>query len=308
MAEQPASVTPSPTQVMGPRLSRPPRTHNDIFNENPTDSSRRGSPSSASSSTTTSPSTRTTRRPAAVRPRRHQQLPHAPLRPGRDLRTGAQRTNPQFYNASDRDKFEIKETVHNRHGIKRPEGYESGDPRQGLRRQAHDDLGRAPRPRATGKATIADPRNDQTLILLQLHVAFQMFHNKLVDRMRALRVSPAAVFENARRMARWHYQWMVIHEFLPAIVGKDTADSVYREVENKAPIINIKYYKPTNRTARPFIPVEFSVAAYRFGHSMTRARYTVQDVTTASHRDAPFREGRRLKRAAVRGDAPATTT
>jgi hypothetical protein len=127
------------------------------------------------------------------------------------------------------------------------------------------------------KALIADPRNDQTLIILQLHVALQMFHNKLVDRMRALGVSPAGVFENARRMARWHYQWMVIHEFLPAIVGKATADAVYKEVENKAPIINLKFYKPRNRTGRPFIPVEFAVAAYRFGHSITRPRYTVQD-------------------------------
>ena len=55
------------------------------------------------------------------------------------------------------------------------------------------------------------------------------------------------------------------------------ADSVYKET-TKAPIINIKYYKPTNSTGRPFIPVEFAVAAYRFGHSMTRPRYTVRDV------------------------------
>ena len=52
-----------------------------------------------------------------------------------------------------------------------------------------------------------------------MHVAMQMFHNKLVDYMRAIRNPRAAVFESARRLARWHYQWMVIHEFLPAIVG-----------------------------------------------------------------------------------------
>ena len=53
-----------------------------------------------------------------------------------------------------------------------------------------------------------------------MHVAMQMFHNKLVDYMRALRVPRAAVFESARRLARWHYQWMVTHDFLPAIVGR----------------------------------------------------------------------------------------
>ena len=134
----------------------------------------------------------------------------------------------------------------------------------------------------TGKAIIADPRNDQTLIILQIHVAMQMFHNKLVDYMRKLMVPRAAVFESARRMARWHYQWMVIHEFLPAIVGKAMADSVYKEVLTGVPIINIKYYKPTNPLGRPFIPVEFSVAAYRFGHSMTRPRYTVRDYVTST--------------------------
>ena len=42
---------------------------------------------------------------------------------------------------------------------------------------------------ASGKAIMADPRNDQTLILLQLHVALQMFHNKLVDHVRKNLVS-----------------------------------------------------------------------------------------------------------------------
>ncbi len=135
---------------------------------------------------------------------------------------------------------------------------------------------------AAGKAIIADPRNDQQLIILQMHVAMQMFHNKLVDYMRALRVPRAAVFESARRLARWHYQWMVTHDFLPAIVGKAMADSVYKEVLTGVPIINIKYYKTTNPLGRPFIPVEFAVAAYRFGHSITRPRYTVRDMVTTS--------------------------
>jgi hypothetical protein len=43
------------------------------------------------------------------------------------------------------------------------------------------------------------------------------------------------------------------------------------------PIINIKYYRPANPLGRPFIPVEFAVAAYRFGHSITRPGYTLRD-------------------------------
>ena len=174
--------------------------------------------------------------------------------------------NPQFYDPIDRDKFLIVKTPYTK-----------------IRNDSvpSDVVYDVPRTSA-GKAIMADPRNDQTLIVLQIHVAMQMFHNKLVDYMRALRVPRASVFESARRMARWHYQWMVIHEFLPAIVGKEMADSVYKEVLTGVPIINIKYYKPTNPLGRPFIPVEFSVAAYRFGHSMTRPRYTVRDYVTTT--------------------------
>ena len=82
---------------------------------------------------------------------------------------------------------------------------------------------------AQGTAIIADPRNDQTLIILQLHIAMQMFHNRLVDYLRMQRVPRSAVFESARRLARWHYQWIVTHEFLPAIVGTTMTDSVYKE-------------------------------------------------------------------------------
>ncbi len=174
--------------------------------------------------------------------------------------------DPQLYDSADRDKFKLVKTTHTTirsDTLKTPE-------------VVYD----VPRD-ANGKAIIADRRNDQTIIINQMHVAMQMFHNKLVDYMRALRVPRAAVFESARRLARWHYQWMVTHDFLPAIVGQKMADSVYKEVLTGVPIINIKYYKPTNPLGRPFIPVEFSVAAYRFGHSMTRPRYTVRDVSTA---------------------------
>jgi hypothetical protein len=175
--------------------------------------------------------------------------------------------DPQLYDSADRDKFKLVKTTHT---TIRSDTLKTPDVVYDVPRDANS------------KAIIADRRNDQTIIINQMHVAMQMFHNKLVDYMRALRVPRAAVFESARRLARWHYQWMVTHDFLPAIVGQKMADSVYKEVLTGVPIINIKYYKPTNPLGRPFIPVEFSVAAYRFGHSMTRPRYTVRDyVTTA---------------------------
>jgi hypothetical protein len=184
--------------------------------------------------------------------------------------------NPQFYDSSDPDKFRIeKHTYPEVTGkLKQADGT---SPTKTWGPVTVYDV-----PRNTdGTAIIADPRNDQTLIILQLHVAMQKFHNRLVDVLRMQQVPRSAVFESARRLVRWHYQWMVTHEFLPAIVGQTTSDLVYKE-GSKAPTINIKYYKPTNAAGRSFIPVEFAVAAYRFGHSITRPRYTVQDHVVAS--------------------------
>ena len=64
---------------------------------------------------------------------------------------------------------------------------------------------------------IPEPRNDENLIIVQLHKAVARFHNRLVDHVRAQGVRPEWVFEAARRLARWHYQWMVVHDFLPLL-------------------------------------------------------------------------------------------
>src|SRR4029453_14563448 len=71
-----------------------------------------------------------------------------------------------------------------------------------------------------------------------------------------------------------------IHDFLPRFVGDELvgpSGAVYKEVAGKPPALNLSYYKPTNRTGRPFMPVEFSVAAYRFGHSLIRPFYVLND-------------------------------
>jgi Animal haem peroxidase len=90
------------------------------------------------------------------------------------------------------------------------------------------------------------------------------------------------VFETARRLTRWHYQWAVIHDFLPRFVGDGLVGpngTVYREVAGKPPVIALSYYKPTNKDGRPFMPVEFAVAAYRFGHTIIRPFYVINQST-----------------------------
>ena len=116
---------------------------------------------------------------------------------------------------------------------------------------------------ADNRAIIADPRNDEHVILAGLHAAFIRFHNNAVDAVRAQGTSaPGAAFAQARRLTTWHYQWLVVHEFLPLIVGQAMVDDVLRRGR--------RFFTPRNN---PFIPVDFQGAAYRFGHSMIRPSY-----------------------------------
>jgi hypothetical protein len=142
--------------------------------------------------------------------------------------------SPQLYDSSDRAKLRI----------------ESGG--------VFEDL-----PRDAGSsAIVADPRNDENLMIAGLQCAFIRFHNSAVDWARANGYADAA-FEQARRMTTWHYHWVVLHELLPLVVGQGLVDDVLRKGR--------RFYKPRMREG--FIPVEFQAAAYRFGHSMVRPSY-----------------------------------
>jgi len=126
-------------------------------------------------------------------------------------------------------------------------------------------------------AILGDSRNDEHVILAQLHTAFLHFHNAVVDHLRkdpALATqSKEQIFKMAQRQARWHYQWIILHEFLPLTIGQARV----ADILNKGP----KFYQvdegPDGRRARrskdPLLPIEFSVAAYRFGHSQIRPSY-----------------------------------
>ena len=113
-------------------------------------------------------------------------------------------------------------------------------------------------------ALIGDPRNDENLILSQFQLAMLKFHNACVGHVVSDigLTEPGEIFAEAQRIVRWHYQWIIIHEFLEKTCGKDVVDSVINDGR--------KFYKWKND---PFIPVEFSVAAFRFGHSQVRPSY-----------------------------------
>jgi nucleoid-associated protein YgaU len=104
-------------------------------------------------------------------------------------------------------------------------------------------------------ALTGDPRNDENTIIAQLHLAFLKAHNALVDQGRS--------FEEARRLLRQHYQHIVIHDFLKRVADPAVVDDIVQ--------YGNRWY---NTLAEPFfMPLEFSVAGFRFGHTMVRNDY-----------------------------------
>jgi nucleoid-associated protein YgaU len=104
-------------------------------------------------------------------------------------------------------------------------------------------------------AVIGDPRNDENLIIGQLHVAFLRAHNALVDQ--------GLSFAEARRVLRQHYQHVVVHDFLKRIADPAVVDDIVANGN--------RWFDPLSTPS--FMPLEFSVAGYRFGHSMVRTAY-----------------------------------
>jgi hypothetical protein len=181
-----------------------------------------------------------------------------------------------------------KDGVHLALGTKLAPDQASEDPTAG------PDLQRA----ANGRALIGDPRNDENLIVSQLQVAFIRFHNRVVTNLGNENPtrSKDEVFKLAQREVRWHYQWVVVHDFLRRLVGEDVVEEILNpdpylvpggaEVPLSAPKLRFFGWEK-----EPFMPVEFSAAAYRFGHSMVRPSYLINTVATT---DPPVQNASRI--------------
>src|SRR2546426_20720 len=138
---------------------------------------------------------------------------------------------------------------------------------------ASTDPGAVDLPRdTTGQALLGDPRDDENRIVASLHTIVMRFHNLWVDRLiRGHRNwSRTRIFAEAQRQVLLHYQWAVMTDFLPAVVGQETLAAVF-PMRGAHRETRLTFYNPCTMN----MPVEFSVAAYRFGHSMVRPIYRV---------------------------------
>jgi hypothetical protein len=117
---------------------------------------------------------------------------------------------------------------------------------------------------------LQDTRNLDNLILRQLHVVFLKFHNEAIKQLGSDppgitgidQLGPGTLFERAQRLVRWHYQWIIRHDFLPRILHNDVWNHQERRISRRP--------DPEKSYS---VPIEFSLAAFRFGHSMVRNAY-----------------------------------
>jgi hypothetical protein len=129
----------------------------------------------------------------------------------------------------------------------------------------NNDLPRKPpsdKPEIDREALIGDARNEENLITSQMHVAFLRAHNSLVAR--------GLTFREARKMLMQHFQWLIIKDYLPRVANHDIVNDIL--------YYGNRFYRPPVCTEKPlvfcpYMPLEFSVAAFRFGHSMVRRSY-----------------------------------
>ncbi len=138
-----------------------------------------------------------------------------------------------------------------------------GDPIQGGDPHAKD----LPRNNATPRrALIGDPRNDENTIVSQLQGLFLRFHN------RARADYPGLGFAEVQKIVRFHYQYVVLNDFLPRIVHSSVLNDLKSGQHYDRDKLKYFHWKH-----EPYMPVEFSVAAYRLGHSMIRPGYRLND-------------------------------
>jgi hypothetical protein len=139
-----------------------------------------------------------------------------------------------------------------------------GDPISGGGDPGARDLARnnaAPR-----RALIGDPRNDENALVSQLQGLFLRFHNRMMQE------NPTLSFTDTQRLVRFHHQYVVINDFLPRIIHSSVIQALKRDGHYDRRTLEFFHWKHD-----PFMPVEFSVAAYRLGHSMVRPGYRLND-------------------------------
>ena len=115
---------------------------------------------------------------------------------------------------------------------------------------------------------IPDNRNDENLAVSQTHALWMRFHNHVADALSASQKVQTDLFIETKNCVIKHYQYIVIHDF----IKRFTEDQVFNEIFGSKQNRKIKFFNPIPGESIA-MPIEFSGAAYRFGHSLVREKY-----------------------------------
>lgn len=125
-----------------------------------------------------------------------------------------------------------------------------------------------------GRAIIGDMRNDENLIVAQFHLSFLRFHNKAVDFLATHDTGWLPDYDAAKTLTKLHYQWLIVEGYLKQICDPAVLQSVRDERAKRFFDFRAAYNARNGQpTLGDVIPLEFSVAAFRFGHTMVRDKY-----------------------------------
>jgi hypothetical protein len=122
---------------------------------------------------------------------------------------------------------------------------------------------------ANGTAIVFDPRDDENQIISQITVAWILFYNHFIDQgMDAF---------DAMQQTVGYYQLLIFDQVLPNYV---TNPGDWQEYATQIGPRTWAIHTPDVHGNT--VPVEFSVGAYRFGHSLVRNSYTINDLDPTS--------------------------
>jgi len=164
-----------------------------------------------------------------------------------------------------------------------------------------------------GRALIGDMRNDENLIVSQIQLALIILHNRVYAKLHGFEDIhefdesldfDESKFKEAQRIVRWFYQYVVWHDYIKRIIPPFVFDRLLQPVANSSRGDHSQFRSYGGRHYRwknsPFMPVEFSVAAYRYGHSLIRPGYKV-NIRTGVRKEFPIFDPTDLKKQDLKG-------
>lgn len=125
-----------------------------------------------------------------------------------------------------------------------------------------------------GAPLIADTRNEENLLISQLHVLFIRFHNAIVEHLKAeadSSIEPNVLYDIARHAVVSSYLDIIQHDYLKRILWDEVYSAYFGQRDCQDFMFSDQMLSGTNA---------FNAAVFRFGHAMVRPEYVLNAYKT----------------------------